>query len=351
VRRTAVGERWTAWRRTRARRLRAAAWPLLQTATAAALAWYFARSVLDHPQPFFAPIAAAVSMGAAVGSRWRQAVRLIAGVAVGIVVADLIVGLLGTGPAAIGVVVLLAMGAAAAVTDQPMFINQAGASAILVVALHRHGTGGQRLVDAVTGGASALLVSQLIFPPRPLRRIDDGVARVLEALGDALRGAAEAVEDRRHVDAGWLVELNQRVHARLAALGAARQQALDIARWAPLRRPSLPEVEAARGRAAHAYLLANTVLSLVRGTGGRLSEKVPPPDWLAGAERDLADACSILAARPGEADRLRARNLALRAAAAAAGSEPAAPVKIGSRVRGAANDLLRVMGDSATLQA
>jgi len=351
VRRTAVGERWAAWRRTRARRVRAALWPLLQTATAAALAWYFARTVLDHPQPFFAPIAAAVSLGAAVGQRWRQAVRMMAGVAVGIIVADLIVGLLGTGPIAIGVVVLLAMGTAVAATDQPMFINQAGASAILIVALHRHGTGGQRLVDALTGGASALFVSQLLFPPRPLPRIDNAVAQVLESLGDALRGVAVAVEERRHVDAGWLVELNQRVHARLAALGAARQQALDIARWAPLRRPSLPEVEAARSRAAHVYLLANNVLSLVRATGARLSEDVPPPDWLGGAARDLSDACSILAALPGDADRARARNLALRAATAAAGPEPPAGVIVGSRVRGTASDLLRVMGDRATLHA
>ncbi|WP_238158822.1 hypothetical protein [Mycobacterium sp. MFM001] len=42
------------------KRLSSALWPIAQTAIAASLAWYLARDVLGHHNPFFAPIAAAV---------------------------------------------------------------------------------------------------------------------------------------------------------------------------------------------------------------------------------------------------------------------------------------------------
>ena len=45
-----------------ANRIRAVAWPVLQTSAAAGIAWWFAHDVLGHAQPFFAPIAAAVSL-------------------------------------------------------------------------------------------------------------------------------------------------------------------------------------------------------------------------------------------------------------------------------------------------
>ena len=42
-------------------------WPILKTAVAASLAWYLATAVLGHESPFFASIAAVISLGVAVG--------------------------------------------------------------------------------------------------------------------------------------------------------------------------------------------------------------------------------------------------------------------------------------------
>lgn len=44
------------------KRLRGVWFTLLQTSVAAGLSWYVAHEALGHPQPFFAPIAAAVSL-------------------------------------------------------------------------------------------------------------------------------------------------------------------------------------------------------------------------------------------------------------------------------------------------
>src|SRR4051812_10576181 len=69
-------------------RTAADAWPLLQGTAAATAAWVIAKYVLDHEQPFFAPIAALVALNTSVGERGLNAVRLLQGVILGIVIGE-----------------------------------------------------------------------------------------------------------------------------------------------------------------------------------------------------------------------------------------------------------------------
>ncbi len=55
-------------------RLRTGALPILQTAVAASLAWFLASAVLGHERPFFAAIAAVISLGVVVGQEGRRVV-------------------------------------------------------------------------------------------------------------------------------------------------------------------------------------------------------------------------------------------------------------------------------------
>ena len=50
-----------------------------------------AADVLGHQTPFFAPIAAVVSLGTSYGQRLRRVAEVTIGVAVGVLVADLLV--------------------------------------------------------------------------------------------------------------------------------------------------------------------------------------------------------------------------------------------------------------------
>ena len=61
-------------------RVRSYAWPLAQQAVAATLAWMIAAHVVDHRQPFFAPIAAVIALNAPLGERGGNALRLLEGV-------------------------------------------------------------------------------------------------------------------------------------------------------------------------------------------------------------------------------------------------------------------------------
>ena len=69
----------------------------LQTSVAAGLSWYLAHDVLGHPQPFFAPIAAAVCLSISNVLRAQRAVQMMIGVTLGIGTGTLVQGLLGTG--------------------------------------------------------------------------------------------------------------------------------------------------------------------------------------------------------------------------------------------------------------
>jgi uncharacterized membrane protein YgaE (UPF0421/DUF939 family) len=69
-------------------RLRINGWPVVQTAVAASVAYFLAVLLFGHERPFFAPIAAVICLGVTLGQRWRRAVELVFGVAVGLMVSS-----------------------------------------------------------------------------------------------------------------------------------------------------------------------------------------------------------------------------------------------------------------------
>ena len=62
--------------RQRVARLRFNGWHVVQSGAAAGVAWWIAADLLDHPSPFFAPIAAVLSLGTSYGQRLRRVVEV-----------------------------------------------------------------------------------------------------------------------------------------------------------------------------------------------------------------------------------------------------------------------------------
>src|SRR5919204_706111 len=151
------------------RRVRAALSPSAHAALAAALAWLIAHDVLGHRDPFFAPIAATIALSTMPMQRSRRIVQMVLGVLLGIATGSVISALLGATTPALGLIVLATLLIARAfgvgfVGDGMMFANQAGGSAVIVAVLHQSGTGAERALDAVVGGAVALLIGVVLFP-------------------------------------------------------------------------------------------------------------------------------------------------------------------------------------------
>ena len=207
-----------------------------QTAIAAGAAWELARQIPGHTQPFFAPIAAVIGLIAEPGTRGRQTLRLVAGVALGISVGAAVVAVAGRGPLQIVVAVAVSLVVTTAVGAAPITVGQSAASAILVVALHVPGSNValQRFVDALVGGAIAILLAQLLFPIDPVMLVRRESQHLRDDLAEALRELAAALEDHDEVRAA-------RAQTRIDGIdthrvNAALVLARDVAQRAPRRR-------------------------------------------------------------------------------------------------------------------
>ncbi len=289
-------------------RVRAVAGPALEAAVAAGVAWYIAHNLLGHSQPFFAPLAAAVALSTSHVQRLRRTVQMLVAVLLGIGVAELLQPLVGNGAIAIGVVVLVTLLLAVTVGvgfvgEGMMFFNQAAASAILVIALHRAGTGGERAIDALVGGAVALIIGIGLFPADPLkllwkaeRDVLASLLRILEGRPRPARangGSAADVDP----DTDWALAASHQAHRQLTALTQARGTARASVRVAPRRMPMRAVVENEERRVARMYLLASATLDLVRtivdlGARGadRSAERSSEISELADAMRALVNA-------------------------------------------------------------
>jgi uncharacterized membrane protein YgaE (UPF0421/DUF939 family) len=115
--------RWRARARTARTRLRPSILPILQTAAAAVAAWYLAVLLLPSETPTFASIAAVICLGATLGRRPQRALELIGGVLLGILVADLLLLVIDTGPLQLGLLVVLAMTAAVLIRGGELFVS------------------------------------------------------------------------------------------------------------------------------------------------------------------------------------------------------------------------------------
>ena len=156
--------------RTRVERLRLAWRSIFQASVSAAIAWLIATQVLGHPQPFFAPVSAIITLGITVGQRGRRAAEVALGVALGIAIADLLVLQIGTGTLQLALVVMLATSAAIFLGSGQMLATQAAVSAALVATLQppTDGVSFARFLDALVGGGVALVINALVLPARPL---------------------------------------------------------------------------------------------------------------------------------------------------------------------------------------
>ena len=330
-------------------RLRARSWPILQTAVAAVAAWYLASLLVAEDQPVFASIAAVISLGATYGQRPERVTELIGGVVLGIGVADMLVRVIGSGPAQIGVMVVLAMAVAVVLGGGPVLVTEAAVSAILLVVLEptTAGLAPSRLIEALVGGGVALAVSAIAFPLDPVLLVGRSAQTVFGELGRTLEdvGAALADGDGERSEAALLAA--RELDGGVRALDEALVIGDETARFAPGRRSSRSELDRYARAARHidfavrnTRVLARHVLRFVRT--GR-----PTPPELPHAIRDLSEAVWALAAEldSPSPDGAEVRVHASRASARAIESYRSDPdlglAEIVAQVRSTAIDLVR----------
>jgi uncharacterized membrane protein YgaE (UPF0421/DUF939 family) len=329
-------------------RLRVRSWPILQTAVAAVAAWYLATLLVSEEKPVFAAIAAVVALGATYGQRPERAVELVGGVVLGIGLADLLIGAIGSGPLQLGLLVLLAMGAAVALGGGPVLVTEAAVSATLLVLLEPTSAGlaPSRLIEAVVGGGVALAVSALAFPPNPVLLVGRSAQAVFGGLGRVLEDVAASLADGDRERSERALQAAREIDGRLRDLDEALVIAGETARLSPGRRSTRGELDRYTRAARHldyavrnARVLARHAARYVRGGGSA------PPELL-GAIHDLGEAVWALAAEldepTGRADvRIRASRAAARATESFNANPEIGLAEIVAQVRSTAIDLVR----------
>jgi uncharacterized membrane protein YgaE (UPF0421/DUF939 family) len=294
---------------------------ILQTAVAASLAWFLAVLLLGLEEPTFAPIAAVISLGLAVGERSRRVVELTLGVAFGVVIADLLVSVIGVGAVQGGILVALAMTAAVFLGRGELGVNEAAVSAmILMITFGPVGTGfpPDRFLEALIGGGVALLVNALL-PINPERMVSTAAHPIFDESVVVLEETAAALDEGNFERAQTALMKARAIDVRVSGFKEALAAGRETARIAPYRRRTLGHLELYAAAADQIDLTVRHVRILARSALGVVRAGNPAPEPLGVAVRDLALATEALAAyleTPESPE--EARRLALKSATGAA---------------------------------
>lgn len=220
----AVGRRWR---------------QLLRLAAATAAAFAFSTHVLGHEQAFFAPVAAVIVLLAGVGLRQRLLLELILGVAVGVLVGELLILAIGRGVWQIALIVVLTFSAAVFMGLKGVSLTQAANSGVLlaavVPAVGADNPAMTRFLDALVGGACGLL-AVLLIPRNATRDIDLQVRPLLEQLERVLDQVARALRtgEPEHAERalGTASGLQDQVNSAVSTAAAVREvAAMSPVRW------------------------------------------------------------------------------------------------------------------------
>jgi uncharacterized membrane protein YgaE (UPF0421/DUF939 family) len=332
----------------RVRQLRTMLWPILETAGAAVAAWYLAKLLLTTRETGFAPIAAVICLGATLGQQRERALELMGGVVLGVLIADLMVRVLGTGPPQVGLMVVLAMSAAVLVGGGPLLMTEAGVSAIIIGsnASSTLGLFPVRPIEGLIGGTVAFAVHALVFPPDPVLHVGRAANAVFSTVGRTLESLAAALETGDRAQAERATEAARSIDADVRALGEALALGRETARSAPLRRAARSVLSRQEEIGRHLDLAGRDTRVLARDTVRYLRSGGSAAPDLAGAVAALAQAWWALAAAfddPGgrEQPRRLALLAATRANEAMARHADLMLLEIAGQVRSTAAEIMR----------
>jgi hypothetical protein len=160
-------------------------------------------------------------------------------------------------------------------------------------------------MDAVVGTGVALVFSQVLLTPDPVRVIDGAVRRMLRLLAQGFAQSAQALvqRDRARAETALthLFTSRESLDAVVAGINAAR----SLSRWSLRGRLVAGGVaEIARRYDRRAIRLFASTLLFAEALANALRKGQEPPSWLPGRVDMVASACAALADRSANASGL-----------------------------------------------
>ncbi|GCD91412.1 aromatic acid exporter family protein [Nocardioides sp. LS1] len=336
--------------RARIARWQSKRWQIAQCALAAGAAWLVASDLLGHQTPFFAPIAAVVSLGTSYGQRLRRVVEVTLGVAIGVFLADALVNQVGSGWWQLSIIVALAMSTAFLLDGGQIFVTQAAVQSIVVsTLLPDPGAAFTRWTDALIGGGVAL-VAATVVPAAPLRRPREQAAVVVRKVAQLLRAAGEVMVDGEVERAMALLADARSTDYLIRELQAAADEGLSVVASSPFRVRHKGNLRRMVELVDPLDRSLRSTRVLVRQTAVAAYHRRPVPSSYSLLALDLADAADLVAEEL-QADRMaEAARPALLAIGGASGAvertEELSSEVVLAQIRSVVVDLLLLTGMS-----
>jgi uncharacterized membrane protein YgaE (UPF0421/DUF939 family) len=236
-------------------------------------------------------------------------VELVVGVSVGVLVGDLLISQIGSGPWQIALVVGLAMAVAVFTDGGTLLVAQAGSSAVLVATLLPPGQAGgfDRCIDALIGGTVGVLVVA-VLPADPVAPVRREARALLDALADVLERTADALRDRDSEAALVALRRARTSQPLIDRLRGALRGGHEVTRVSPLLRRRRRELRRYSELAERADYAMRNARVLVRRTYTALCDGEPPAPEFADALSEMAAAVGTLTDQLGrDGDRELAR--------------------------------------------
>jgi uncharacterized membrane protein YgaE (UPF0421/DUF939 family) len=222
--------------------------------------------------------------------------ELIVGVALGVLVGDVLIALVGAGPWQLGLIVVLSIISSIFLGGNPSVVIQAAATAVLIATLSPSAKNLEfpRFVDAFVGGGIALLVTAVLLPLNPLRVLNRAARPTLDLLADQLSVTAAALVHRdagqAHRALGQLRRYKDQLSEFFEAIeGAKETTTLSPARWH--RRNELTYYAEAAEPIERAI---RNAVTLIRRTATLIEDGEPIPEQMPEAVSSLAEAVRLI---------------------------------------------------------
>lgn len=215
-------------------RLRGSAVAIVQLVVAASAAFSIAHYGLGHPAPLIAATVTISSLGLVRDARPWRVLETVIGMVLGVFVAELVVFAAGSGWWQLALTLGVSLSIARFVSPQAGFAIAAAIQSIIVVVVPSQ-TPFLRLLDALIGGAMALLVTALI-PRSPLRTALADATRLFAAFEGAAGTVAQGLRRGSRVRAERGLEKARELQGRVDDWRVSVESGAAIARISPFLR-------------------------------------------------------------------------------------------------------------------
>jgi uncharacterized membrane protein YgaE (UPF0421/DUF939 family) len=150
---------------------------IVKTASAAAISWQVATSLLQSEYPYFAAVAAILTVQVTVADSVDKASQRIIGIIGGVLISMLLGLWFKVGALSIFFIILIGMGISKALRMNPQIISQVAISSLLVLAFgqSKEGYAYERIFETIIGSVIAVLINALIVPQNAVPEVERNV--------------------------------------------------------------------------------------------------------------------------------------------------------------------------------